>query len=123
MDKVINNEHQRGVCVVRPPGHHAESDYPQGFCIFNDVAIAAEYAIQYHHLKKILIIDWDIHHGNGTQRMFESSNQVLYISLHRYDGGSFYPGTKDGDHTFVGENAGKGYSVNVPWNKVRQEPV
>lgn len=67
---------------------------------------------------RVLIIDWDIHHGNGTQRMFENDHKVLYISLHRYEHGTFFPKTNDGDYTMVGEGRGEGFNVNIPWNKV-----
>lgn len=66
----------------------------------------------------MLIVDWDIHHGNGTQRMFETSSKVLYISLHRYDYGDFFPKSTDGDAKTIGSGRGKGYTVNIPWNKV-----
>lgn len=117
VDEVLNGASQSGVCVVRPPGHHAESDTPHGFCIFNNVAIAAQYAIRDHGLKRVLIIDWDVHHGNGIQHIFEKDPNVLYISLHRYDFGSFFPRSKDGDYDVVGEGLGEGFNVNIPWNK------
>ena len=76
-----------GLAVVRPPGHHAEPDSPNGFCIFNNVAIAAEYAVRGHGLARVLVLDWDVHHGNGIQHMFYESSNVLYISIHRWEGG------------------------------------
>lgn len=118
IDKVLKGEARCGVCIVRPPGHHAESDEPHGFCIFNNVAIAALYAIRDHGLKRVLIVDWDVHHGNGTQHIFESNPNVLYISVHRYDNGSFFPKGKDGDYDVVGKGPGVGFNVNIPWNKV-----
>nr|XP_014087737.1 histone deacetylase 6 isoform X1 [Bactrocera oleae] len=117
VDKVLTGEARSGVCIVRPPGHHAEPDIPHGFCIFNNVAIAAQYAIRDHGLKRVLIIDWDVHHGNGTQHIFESNPNVLYISIHRYDNGTFFPKSKDADHDVVGKGAGVGFNVNIPWNK------
>ncbi|XP_014474298.1 PREDICTED: histone deacetylase 6 isoform X1 [Dinoponera quadriceps] len=117
VDVVLNGECQSGVAIVRPPGHHAEDDDAYGFCIFNNVAVAARYAIQFHHVKRVLIVDWDVHHGNGTQSIFEEDPRVLYISVHRYDNGSFFPNTKDGNYTSVGLDAGEGFNVNVPWNK------
>ncbi|XP_058974555.1 histone deacetylase 6-like isoform X2 [Musca domestica] len=117
VDKVVKGEARSGVCIVRPPGHHAESDVPHGFCIFNNVAIAAQYAIRDHGLKRVLIVDWDVHHGNGTQHIFESNPNVLYISIHRYDNASFFPKSKDGDFDCVGKGAGIGFNVNIPWNK------
>ncbi|XP_023297064.2 histone deacetylase 6 isoform X1 [Lucilia cuprina] len=117
VDKVVKGEARSGVCIVRPPGHHAESDVPHGFCIFNNIAIAAQYAIRDHGLKRVLIVDWDVHHGNGTQHIFESNPQVLYISIHRYDNATFFPKSKDGDYDAVGKGAGVGFNVNIPWNK------
>ncbi|XP_037919448.1 histone deacetylase 6 isoform X1 [Hermetia illucens] len=117
VDNVLNEKARSGVCIVRPPGHHAESDLPHGFCIFNNIAIAAQYAIRDHGLKRVLIIDWDVHHGNGTQHIFESNPNVLYISVHRFDNGSFFPKSKDADYDVVGSGAGKGFNVNIPWNK------
>lgn len=117
VDEVLNGSSRCGVCVVRPPGHHAEPDEPHGFCIFNNVAIAAQYAIKSHGLKRVLIVDWDVHHGQGTQHIFEADPRVLYVSIHRYDNGSFFPGSTDANYTEVGTGAGRGFNVNIPWNK------
>lgn len=117
VDEVLNGLSLSGVCIVRPPGHHAEPDEPHGFCIFNNVSIAAQYAIQNHGLKRILIIDWDVHHGQGTQHIFEEDPRVLYLSIHRYDNGSFFPASTDANYTEVGSGAGTGFNVNIPWNK------
>ena len=87
-----------------------------GFCLFNSVAIAAEYAVSVHGLQRVLILDWDVHHGNGIQSMFYASEQVLYISLHRYDRGSFFPGSEEAGADKVGEGPGTGFNVNIPWN-------
>jgi acetoin utilization deacetylase AcuC-like enzyme len=95
--------------LVRPPGHHAERDRAMGFCIFNNVAIGAQYARLHHGLERVLICDWDLHHGNGTQKTFYQDPQVLYFSTHQYP---YYPGT--GHYTEIGEGAGKGYTVNCP---------
>lgn len=105
MDKKIEN----GFALIRPPGHHAESGQAMGFCLFNNVAIAAEFLLYKHGLKRILIVDWDLHHGNGTQNSFYSRNDVLYFSTHQYP---HYPGS--GHWSEVGHNSGKGYTVNVP---------
>ncbi|CAL1678585.1 unnamed protein product [Lasius platythorax] len=117
VDAVLNGESQSGIAIVRPPGHHAEEDNACGFCIFNNVAIAAQYAVQFHHIKRVLIVDWDVHHGNGTQSIFEEDPKILYISVHRYDNGSFFPNSKAANYTSVGLNAGEGFNVNIPWNK------
>ena len=76
----------------------------------------AKYGLEMHSLKRILILDWDVHHGNGIQHMFYNDPRVLYISIHRFDGGTFFPGKDDADHDRVGEGAGKGYNINVAWN-------
>lgn len=118
VDSILRGESRSGICNVRPPGHHAESHQPHGFCIFNNVAIAAQYAIREYNLERVLIVDWDVHHGNGTQHIFESNPKVLYISIHRYENGAFFPKGPDGNYDVVGKNAGRGFNVNIPWNKV-----
>ncbi|XP_076621765.1 histone deacetylase 6 isoform X1 [Colletes latitarsis] len=117
VDSVLNGESQSGVAIVRPPGHHAEEDAPCGFCIFNNIAVAARYAIEFHHLKRVLIVDWDVHHGNGTQSIFEEDPKILYMSVHRFDNGNFFPNSKRANYTFVGSGPGEGFNVNIPWNK------
>ena len=107
---VMEGKLHNGFALVRPPGHHAERDRAMGFCLFNNVAIGAQYAIQNFSLQKVLIVDWDVHHGNGTQNAFYEDPRVLYFSTHRY--GFFYPGT--GGATEVGEGKGEGFNVNVP---------
>ncbi|KAK6747351.1 hypothetical protein RB195_000510 [Necator americanus] len=105
--------------LVRPPGHHAGVAEPSGFCIFNNVALAAQYAIDKYGLSRVLIFDWDVHHGNGTQEIFWEDNRVLYMSIHRHDDGMFYPMGEPKDYVNVGEGDGRGYSVNIPWNAVK----
>ncbi len=108
-DHMMAGEIQNGFALVRPPGHHAENDTALGFCLFNNVAILARYLQKQYGLDKIAIVDWDVHHGNGTQHTFESDPSVMYISTHQYP---FYPGT--GAATEQGEGRGKGSVVNCP---------
>lgn len=119
VDSVLDGISLSGTAIVRPPGHHAELGEACGFCIFNNVSIAARYALKKYSLKRILILDWDIHHGNGTQHQFENDPRVLYLSLHRYDNSLFFPFSYDANYTFVGSNEGEGFNVNIPWNKGR----
>lgn len=107
---VIEKREDNGFALVRPPGHHAETDRAMGFCLFNNVAIGARYALRNFSLQRVLIVDWDVHHGNGTQNSFYEDPQVLYFSTHRY--GFFYPGT--GGAKEVGKGKGEGFNVNVP---------
>ena len=113
--KVVRGELDNGVAVVRPPGHHAECGCAMGFSLFGNVAVAAR-ASRAAGVKRVLIVDWDVHHGNGTQRMFEDDPSVLYFSLHRHDSGRFYPGGDYGGVESTGVGAGAGYSINVPWD-------
>nr|XP_056712224.1 histone deacetylase 4 isoform X2 [Euleptes europaea] len=109
--KVATGELKNGFAVVRPPGHHAEESTPMGFCYFNSVAISAKLLQQRLNVSKILIVDWDVHHGNGTQQAFYNDPSVLYISLHRYDDGNFFPGSGAPDE--VGIGPGVGFNVNM----------
>ncbi len=106
---VVSGEADNGFALVRPPGHHAEADHTSGFCLFNNIAIAAHYALENLGLERILIVDWDLHHGNGSQHSFYDTNQVLYFSTHQYP---YFPGS--GAVTETGSGAGKGYTINVP---------
>lgn len=96
-------------CLVRPPGHHARPNHGMGFCLFNNIAVGARYLQKKHHLTKVAIIDWDLHHGNGTQEAFWQDDTILYISLHRYP---YYPGSGHADE--IGMGKGKGFTLNKP---------
>ncbi|MBW2406029.1 MAG: histone deacetylase [Deltaproteobacteria bacterium] len=111
VDEVMEGRVTNCFCAVRPPGHHAERSRAMGFCYFNNVAIAAKYLQKQHHIDRIMIIDWDVHHGNGTQHIFEENSSVFYISLHQ-DPSTCYPGTGWAQET--GKGTGKGYTLNFP---------
>ncbi|XP_018408250.1 PREDICTED: histone deacetylase 5 [Nanorana parkeri] len=119
--KVASGELKNGFAVIRPPGHHAEESVAMGFCFFNSVAIAAKLLRQKMNVGRILILDWDIHHGNGTQQAFYSDPNVLYMSLHRYDDGNFFPGS--GSPEEVGTGCGVGYNVNIAWTGGVEPPI
>lgn len=109
VDAVMAGPETNALCLVRPPGHHATPTQSMGFCLFNNVALAANHAKTEHHLKRILIVDWDVHHGNGTQDVFYSDPEVFFFSMHRFP---FYPGTGRKDET--GSGNGLGFTLNVP---------
>jgi len=106
---VITGEPDNAFALVRPPGHHAERGRAMGFCLFNNVAVGARYAQERYDLERILVIDWDLHHGNGTQHSFEEEPSILYFSTHQYP---YYPGS--GAFQEVGRGEGEGFTVNVP---------
>ena len=109
IDTIAAGEVENGFALVRPPGHHALRSRAMGFCLFNTMAIAAEYVKGTHGAKKVLIVDWDVHHGNGTQDAFYNDPSVLFISTHQYP---FYPGS--GSINEVGSGAGEGFTLNIP---------
>jgi acetoin utilization deacetylase AcuC-like enzyme len=109
IDQVMLREVDRAMALVRPPGHHATADQSMGFCLFNNVALGARYAQQRHGLGKILVVDFDVHHGNGTQAIFEEDPSVFVFSMHRWP---FYPGTGAADRK--GTGAGAGFTFNLP---------
>ncbi len=109
VDMPLAGKVQNGFAFVRPPGHHAEPDRAMGFCLFSNVAIAAAYALQKFKMARVLIVDFDVHHGNGTQKVFYDRNDVLYVSTHQFP---LYPGT--GEFSEIGSGPGKGFTVNFP---------
>jgi acetoin utilization deacetylase AcuC-like enzyme len=106
---VLDGKISSAFCCVRPPGHHAERNRAMGFCIFNNIAVAAAHLVEGEGLKRVAIVDWDVHHGNGTENMFIGDDRVLYISIHQYP---HYPGT--GSAETIGAGKGTGYTVNLP---------
>ncbi len=109
LDRIMAGEIQNAFAMIRPPGHHAESTRAMGFCLFNNVAVAARYAQARHGLSRVMILDWDLHHGNGTQWAFYSDPTVFYGSTHQYP---YYPGS--GSFQETGKGEGAGYTMNVP---------
>ncbi|XP_063053206.1 polyamine deacetylase HDAC10 [Engraulis encrasicolus] len=118
VDSVMTEKVRNGLALVRPPGHHSQRSAANGFCVFNNVAIAALYAKKHYNLKRVLIVDWDVHHGQGVQYCFEDDPSVLYFSWHRYEHQSFWPNLPESDYDSVGKGKGAGFNINVPWNKV-----
>jgi acetoin utilization deacetylase AcuC-like enzyme len=111
VDAVVSGADSTALCLVRPPGHHATPTHSMGFCLFNSVAVAARHAQAKLGLNRILIVDWDVHHGNGTQDIFYEDSTVYFLSIHRF-GQGFYPGTGAADET--GAGPGRGTTRNVP---------
>uniref|UniRef100_A0A3Q1BA68 Histone deacetylase domain-containing protein n=1 Tax=Amphiprion ocellaris TaxID=80972 RepID=A0A3Q1BA68_AMPOC len=121
VDSVMTGKVRNGMALVRPPGHHSMRSAANGFCVFNNVAIAARYAKQKYGLKRVLIVDWDIHHGQGVQFCFEDDPSVLCFSWHRYEHQKFWPQLRESEYDNVGKEKGAGFNINVPWNKVGME--
>ena len=109
VDSAMSEEGGRAFALVRPPGHHASDRRPMGFCLFNNAAIAARYAQAVHGIENVLIVDWDVHHGNGTQDIFWKDDSVYFLSTHQ---SPHYPGTGDRDE--AGEGKGAGFTLNIP---------
>ena len=109
VDRLVGGGDGFAFCGLRPPGHHAERARAMGFCLFNNVAVAAAHALAEHGLERVLVVDWDVHHGNGTEEVFYESDSVLYASLHQ---SPLYPGT--GAESDTGRGQGEGFTVNVP---------
>ncbi|KAL3476461.1 hypothetical protein BJX99DRAFT_227752 [Aspergillus californicus] len=114
---VATRKVKNAIAVIRPPGHHAEHDKTMGFCLFNNVSVAARVCQKElgDSCRKILILDWDVHHGNGIQKAFYDDPNIMYISLHVFQDGKFYPGGGEGDWDHCGAGAGEGRNVNIPW--------
>jgi acetoin utilization deacetylase AcuC-like enzyme len=112
VDAIIGGKHSNAFCLVRPPGHHATPTRSMGFCLFNNVALAAKHALTKHKLNRVLIVDWDVHHGNGTQDVFYGDDQVTFFSVHRYP---FYPGSGRADETGSGKGLGHTYNLPLPY--------
>jgi acetoin utilization deacetylase AcuC-like enzyme len=110
VDAVVTGRARNAFCVVRPPGHHATARRGMGFCLLNNIALAARYAQRHHGLERVLIVDWDVHHGNGTQEIFYSDPSVFFFSTHQWP---LYPGTGRADE--AGDGAGQGTTVNFPF--------
>jgi acetoin utilization deacetylase AcuC-like enzyme len=109
VERLLAGEDRFAFCAMRPPGHHAEAARPMGFCLFNNIAVAAAHAIDAAGAERVLVLDWDVHHGNGTEAIFADSDRVLYASIHQWP---LYPGTGPADYAGVG--AGEGFTVNLP---------
>jgi acetoin utilization deacetylase AcuC-like enzyme len=118
VDNVMNGAVDRCFALTRPPGHHAERDHTMGFCFFNNIAIAAEHAVRMHGVKRVAIVDFDVHHGNGTQHHFYARDDIFFVSTHRYP---FFPGT--GLENETGEGKGKGFTLNIPLQALTDDPV
>ncbi|XP_072402950.1 histone deacetylase 6 isoform X1 [Diabrotica undecimpunctata] len=114
--EVMTGNLRNGLALVRPPGHHAMSNEFCGYCFINNVAIAAEMALSSGHAKRVLIVDYDVHHGQATQQMFYDRKDVLYFSIHRYEQGTFWPNLRESDFDFIGEGVGTGHNINIPLN-------
>jgi acetoin utilization deacetylase AcuC-like enzyme len=120
VDAVLAGKDGNALCLVRPPGHHATPDHSMGFCLYNNIALAARHALKAHQLNRVLIVDWDVHHGNGTQDIFYQDPQVTFFSIHRY-GAGFYPGTGAADETGGGPGLGHIFNAPVRYGTPREE--
>jgi acetoin utilization deacetylase AcuC-like enzyme len=118
VDAVLSGDHRNALCLVRPPGHHALAHDAMGFCLFNNIALAADHAIKHHKLERVLVIDWDVHHGNGTQDVFYDRDDVWFLSAHR---SPFYPGTGKKDETGAGKGLGTKFNLPVKFGTSRKD--
>jgi acetoin utilization deacetylase AcuC-like enzyme len=120
IDKLFSGKLQRAFCISRPPGHHASPSKGMGFCLFNHIAIAARYAQRTYKVGKVLIVDWDVHHGNGTQDTFYEDESVFFMSVHQHP---WYPGTGTKDQTGKGKGLGTTLNFPLPSGSARKEIV
>jgi acetoin utilization deacetylase AcuC-like enzyme len=118
VDSVVKGPDRRAACLVRPPGHHAVKDGPMGFCLFGNVAIAAAHAFEFHGMSRVMVVDFDVHHGNGTQDLFYDDPRLAFLSIHRYP---FYPGTGAADETGTGAATGTKLNIPLPYGIPRSE--
>ena len=118
VDAVMKGPEKQALCLVRPPGHHALEHEAMGFCLFNNIAVAANHALQEHKLERVLVVDWDVHHGNGTQDIFYERDDVWFLSAHR---SPFYPGTGQKDETGSGKGLGTKFNLPVAFGTPRKD--
>lgn len=118
VDQVMKGPDNQAVCMVRPPGHHALVHEPMGFCLFNNVAMGANHAIKQHQLRRVLVVDWDVHHGNGTQDVFYERDDVWFFSIHR---SPFYPGTGKKEETGSGKGLATKFNLPVAFGTPRKQ--
>jgi hypothetical protein len=118
VEAVVQGDDQTALCLVRPPGHHALPASAMGFCLFNNIGLAAEHALKACRLNRVLIVDWDVHHGNGTQDMFYERDDVWFFSAHRFP---FYPGTGAADETGTGKGLGATFNLPVKFGTPRKD--
>lgn len=119
VDAALDQEDKKALCLIRPPGHHATATHSMGFCLFNNIALAARHALD-RGLSRVLILDWDVHHGNGTQDIFYADSQVTFFSIHRF-GYGFYPGTGEKEETGTGAGLGHTFNAPLPYGISRRE--
>ena len=116
VEAVMKDRVKTAFANIRPPGHHASNQDIGGFCFINNAAVAARYALDDLGANKVIVFDWDVHHGNGTQDIFQDDERVMYLSIHRYDNGGYYPYMCKSSGEYFGVGEGKGFSFNVGWN-------
>ncbi|GFO44964.1 histone deacetylase [Plakobranchus ocellatus] len=118
VEAVVTEKVRNGMAIIRPPGHHAMKEEFCGYCYLGNVSIATQLMLDKYHLQRILVLDWDVHHGQGTQYAFYNDPRVLFVSIHRYEHGREWPNLREGDYDFTGDGPGKGFNINVPLNEI-----